>query len=52
MMMGSLEEDIESIRVPPEDLPDVVNDLDIGDEEEVAIENREVSYLHLGSESF
>jgi ubiquitin-like domain-containing CTD phosphatase 1 len=44
MMMGSLEEDIADASVPPEDIPDVVNDLDIEDEE-VAIENREVCLL-------
>ncbi|XP_069693402.1 ubiquitin-like domain-containing CTD phosphatase 1 [Periplaneta americana] len=41
MMMGSLEEDIADASAPPEDIPDVVNDLDIEDEE-VAIESREV----------
>lgn len=41
MMMGSLEEDIADASVPPEDMPDVINDLDI-EEEEVAIENKEV----------
>lgn len=41
MMMGSLEEDIADASAPPEDIPDVVNDLDIEDEE-IAIESREV----------
>lgn len=41
MMMGSLEEDIEEANTAPTDLPEVVNDLDI-EEEEVAIENQEV----------
>lgn len=40
-MMGSLEEDIEEANTAPTDLPEVVNDLDI-EEEEVAIENQEV----------
>lgn len=41
MMMGSLEEDIAEVSTTPVDLPEVVNDLDIEDEE-VAIENQEV----------
>nr|XP_023018817.1 ubiquitin-like domain-containing CTD phosphatase 1 [Leptinotarsa decemlineata] len=41
MMMGSLEEDIVEANTAPTNLPDVVNDLDIEDEE-VAIENQEV----------
>ncbi|XP_018321180.1 ubiquitin-like domain-containing CTD phosphatase 1 [Agrilus planipennis] len=41
MMMGSLEEDIAEVNTTPTDLPPVINDLDIEDEE-VAIENREV----------
>lgn len=41
MMMGSLEEDILEAASTPTNLPDVVNDLDI-EEEEVAIENQEV----------
>ncbi|GFG34698.1 hypothetical protein Cfor_03096 [Coptotermes formosanus] len=41
MMMGSLEEDIADASGPPEDIPDVVNDLDIEDEE-IALESREV----------
>lgn len=40
MMMGSLEEDIADASSPPDDIPEVVNDLDI-EEDEVAIENRE-----------
>lgn len=41
MMMGSLEEHIAEVNVAPQNLPEVVNDLDIEDEE-VAIENQEV----------
>jgi ubiquitin-like domain-containing CTD phosphatase 1 len=41
MMMGSLEEDIAVASAPPEDIPDVVNDFDIEDED-VAIESKEV----------
>jgi ubiquitin-like domain-containing CTD phosphatase 1 len=41
MMMGSLEEDIMEANTAPADLPTVVNDLDIEDEE-IAIENQEV----------
>lgn len=41
MMMGSLEEDIANAAVPPEDMPEVLNDLDIEDEE-VAVENKDV----------
>ncbi|XP_067009192.2 ubiquitin-like domain-containing CTD phosphatase 1 [Anabrus simplex] len=41
MMMGSLEQDIADASAPPEDMPEVINDLDI-EEEEVAIENKEV----------
>lgn len=41
MMMGSLEEDIIEANTAPTDLPEVVNDLDIEDEE-VAIEDQEV----------
>ncbi|KAG5888578.1 hypothetical protein JTB14_029875 [Gonioctena quinquepunctata] len=41
MMMGSLEEDIADAKTAPTNLPDVVNDLDI-EEDEVAIENQEV----------
>lgn len=41
MMMGSLEEHIAEASTAPTDLPEVVNDLDIEDEE-VAIENQEV----------
>lgn len=39
MMMGTREETIAAVEKPPEDLPDVVNDFDI-EEEEIAIENR------------
>lgn len=41
MMMGSLEQDIAEAAERPVDLPEVVNDLDIEDDE-VAIENQEV----------
>lgn len=47
MMMGSLEEEIEAVSLPPEDLPDVVNDFDIPEGEEVAICNREVIIMLL-----
>lgn len=39
MMMGSLEASVEEAQRIPENLPPVINDLDI-EEEEVAIENR------------
>jgi ubiquitin-like domain-containing CTD phosphatase 1 len=42
MMMGSLEEDVLAVARPSEEeMPEVVNDLDIEDEE-VAIERKEV----------
>lgn len=44
MMMGSLEQDIEEASSAPINLPEVVNDFDI-EEEEIAIENQEV-YLN------
>lgn len=44
MMMGSLEQDIEEANTAPTNLPEVVNDFDIEDEE-IAIENQEV-YLN------
>ena len=40
MMMGSLEEDITTATTAPENVDDVVNDLDLT-EEEIALENRE-----------
>ena len=40
MMMGSLEEDITTMSTAPENVDDVVNDLDLT-EEEIALENRE-----------
>nr|CAG4634946.1 EOG090X0A5K [Alona affinis] len=40
MMMGSLEEDITIVSTAPENVDDVVNDLDLT-EEEIALENRE-----------
>nr|XP_018911099.1 PREDICTED: ubiquitin-like domain-containing CTD phosphatase 1 [Bemisia tabaci] len=42
MMMGSLEEDIADASSVPEDLPEVVDDFDIPEGEEIALENREV----------
>lgn len=42
MMMGSLEDDIAKASSAPENLPEVINDLGIEEEEEVAIENQEV----------
>lgn len=39
--MGSLEEDINQANTIPEDIPEVVNDLDIEDDE-VAVESMEV----------
>ncbi|CAH2010157.1 unnamed protein product [Acanthoscelides obtectus] len=41
MMMGSREEDIAEANTAPENMPDVVNDFDI-EEDEIAIENQEV----------
>ncbi|XP_078033434.1 ubiquitin-like domain-containing C-terminal domain phosphatase 1 [Augochlora pura] len=41
MLMGSTEEDIAEVSHAPKDMPDVVNDLDI-EEEEVEIENAEI----------
>ncbi|KAJ8317333.1 hypothetical protein KUTeg_005237 [Tegillarca granosa] len=40
MMMGTCEEELEKVKEPPADMPEVVNDFDI-EEEEIAIENRE-----------
>ncbi|KAL3864606.1 hypothetical protein ACJMK2_006271 [Sinanodonta woodiana] len=40
MMMGSKEDDIKQMSEPIPDLPDVINDFDI-EEEEISIENRE-----------
>lgn len=45
MMMGSLEKEIQGVDVPPEDRADVNNDLDIPDEDDEPLENREV-YLN------
>lgn len=44
MMMGSLEEDINQANTIPEDIPEVVNDLDIEDDE-VAVESMEVKNI-------
>lgn len=35
MMMGSLEKDIESVDVPPEERPEVNNDLDVAEDFQV-----------------
>lgn len=40
MMMGTREEELDKVKEPPPDLPEVINDFDI-EEEEIAIENRE-----------
>lgn len=40
MMMGTREEELDKVKEVPKDLPEVVNDFDI-EEEEIAIENRE-----------
>lgn len=45
MMMGSLESSVEEAQRIPENLPTVINDLDIPEEEEVAIEKRD-EYLY------
>jgi len=45
MMMGSLERDYESVDVPPEERPDVNNDLDIPEDDDKPLENKEV-YLN------
>jgi len=42
MMMGSLEETIKESQTKPENLPEVINDLDI-EEDEVAVQDREVN---------
>ncbi|XP_018341876.1 PREDICTED: ubiquitin-like domain-containing CTD phosphatase 1 [Trachymyrmex septentrionalis] len=42
MLMGSREEDIAEVSQAPEDVPDVINDLDI-EEEEVEIEKAEIN---------
>lgn len=42
MMMGSLEEDIEDANKPPENLPEIIDDFDIEDGEEVAIECKDI----------
>lgn len=39
-MMGTREEELDKVKEPPPDLPEVINDFDIEDEE-IAIENRE-----------
>lgn len=41
MMIGSLEQNIQYAATPPEDIPEVVNDLDEEDDKDVPIENRE-----------
>lgn len=47
MMMGSLEEDIADASTPPEDLPEVLDDFDIEEGEEVAIKNRDVNLANI-----
>lgn len=42
LMMGSLEEAIADANKIPDDLPEVIDDFDIEEGEEVAIENKEV----------
>ncbi|XP_014260183.1 ubiquitin-like domain-containing CTD phosphatase 1 isoform X1 [Cimex lectularius] len=42
MMMGSLEEAIAGANMIPDDLPEIIDDFDIEDGEEVPIENKEV----------
>ena len=42
MMMGSLEETIIETQTKPENLPEVINDLDI-EEDEVAVQDREIN---------
>ncbi|CAL8085969.1 unnamed protein product [Orchesella dallaii] len=42
MMMGSLEKDIESVNIPPEERPNVNNDLDVPDDCELPVESQEV----------
>ncbi|XP_075214018.1 ubiquitin-like domain-containing C-terminal domain phosphatase 1 [Lycorma delicatula] len=42
MMMGSLEEDIADANKRPEDLPEIIDDFDIEDGEEVALECKDV----------
>lgn len=46
MMIGSLEEDIAQVAATPTDLPDVINDLDI-EEEEVEIERQEIYLMKI-----
>lgn len=41
MMMGSLEEDIAEVNKAPVDLPEIVNDFDI-EEDDVAIEDQDI----------
>ena len=41
MMMGSKSEEIDEVSKTPEGLPDVVNDLDIPDDEDEPLENRD-----------
>jgi len=45
MMMGSLEKEIETVDVPPEDRPNVSNDLDLPDGSDEGFEKKEV-YLN------
>lgn len=42
MMVGSLEADIVDVSTKPDDIDNVINDLDIDGEDEIPIENREI----------
>jgi len=42
MMMGSLEKDIENVDIPPEEQPDVNNDLDTPEDEDDTVESNEI----------
>ena len=44
MMMGTREEELAKVAEPPADLPEVVNDFDIEDDE-VSVENRLLNYF-------
>ncbi|XP_013400820.1 ubiquitin-like domain-containing CTD phosphatase 1 [Lingula anatina] len=45
MMMGTREESLVDVLEPPEDIPNVVNDFDVGEEEEIEVKDRE-EYLN------
>jgi len=40
MMIGTREEEIAQVNEPPADQTEVINDLDIGDDEEIEVSNR------------